>query len=68
MKKYFLASRTVIVNFLMVVVAILGFATGPEFPVQIPAEYAPYALLALALVNVVLRFMTNQPLTLKVGR
>lgn len=65
MAKNWFESKTVIVNILMVVVASLGFVTGPEFPVAIPEEWTPYLLLALAIVNVVLRFMTGQPLKVK---
>lgn len=64
MAKWWLESKTVIVNVLMALVALAGFVTGPDFPLQIPTEYLQYVLLGVALVNVVLRFMTGQPLKL----
>lgn len=65
MPKHWLKSKTIIVNVLLALVALAGFVIGPEFPLQIPAEYVEYVVFGVALVNVVLRFLTNQPLKAK---
>ena len=65
MAKPFYLSKTVVVNVLLAVVAFLSLMVGPDFPIPIPGELVQYIVLAIALVNVVLRFLTGQPLKVK---
>ena len=64
-KKWFLASKTVWVNVLVILAALLSFVVGPEFPIELTAQHLQILLLILALVNLALRFVTGQPITLK---
>lgn len=52
-------SRTFWVNALTLAATVLGTLTG-----ILPAEVAPYVAGALSVVNVVLRFLTDRPVTL----
>lgn len=59
--KAFYLSKTFWVNLITTVIALLTIL--PEQPV-IPPEWQPYILLAVGILNVVLRFLTNQPISL----
>lgn len=50
-------SRTIWVNVLALTVQVLGHASG-----VLPPEWAPYITAALAVLNLVLRFLTTTPL------
>src|SRR5262245_5176420 len=58
-------SKTLWINGLTLALAILVAATSvmsPEGEPVIPANVMPYVMMAIAIVNVVLRFLTNAPL------
>lgn len=63
--KFFLASKTIWVNALVLVVALVGFVAGPDFPLSLSAEALQWLLFIQAMANLVLRFITNEPLRLK---
>ena len=58
--------RTVVVNGAIGVLAIAGevvnFALGFDWKTVIPPEYAPWAILSLNVVNIVLRGVTTGPI------
>lgn len=62
--KVWYQSKTVWLNLLVVIVALLGFVVSPDFPLEL-GQYAEYVTLALAILNIILRFVTGQPITLK---
>lgn len=57
--KDFYTSKTLWVNFLVIVAALLTYATGPEFPVELTPENVAIAAGVLGGVNFVLRLLTN---------
>ncbi len=56
-------SKTLWLNALVLLVAALGWVSGPDFPLEL-GQYAEYVTLALAILNLILRFVTGQPITL----
>lgn len=52
-------SKILGLNFLIALAAILGFVTGPEFPIELSAEVLKWLLLGVAIVNALLRLVTN---------
>lgn len=61
--KPFYASKTFWANVIVVAVAVLAYL-GAQ-PGLIPAEFGPWVLAGVGALNIVLRFMTNEPITLK---
>jgi hypothetical protein len=55
-------SKTVWINIITFLVAMLVLVTGPDFPVQLPAEIAKYLLGGVALLNLAIRFVTTEPI------
>jgi len=64
-KKWYL-SKTVRANTFVGVVTLLialgGFLSGPDFPLELSPEVAYLIGFAIAILNVVLRFVTKQPI------
>lgn len=60
--KHVMESKTLWANALVLALAILSL---PEFNAVVPQSATPYVLLASAVLNIVLRVMTNQPVGLK---
>lgn len=58
--------RTVFVNGVLGLLALAGelvsYGLGFDWKTVVPAEYAPWALLALNLLNIVLRKVTTSPM------
>lgn len=57
-------SKTLRINLLLLMVAFLTWLAGDQFPFDL-GQYGELVAVALAIVNVVLRFMTGQPIALK---
>lgn len=57
-------SKTLWANALIVVIALLGFVTGDQFPIDLGPEVGYVVAFVLGILNLVLRFLTNQPVTL----
>ncbi len=57
--KNFYTSKTLIINFLVIVAALLTYVTGSEFPVELTPENVAIAAGVLGGINFVLRFLTN---------
>lgn len=55
-------SKTLWFNVLSLLVVMLTTISGQE---GIPAEYIPYFVMAVNIINVVLRFLTDKPVTFK---
>lgn len=55
--KSLITSRTFWVNALTLAISFGGYLTG-----IVPAEFSPYVAAGLAIANVVLRLITNQPI------
>ena len=63
--KFFLKSKTVWINALVLIAALAGFVTGPDFPLNLSAEDLRLVVFIQSFVNLVLRFVTNEPLKVK---
>lgn len=62
--KVWYESKTVWLNALTVIAAILAFIVDTQMAGGLPFDLDPrYIAIALGIVNIVLRAMTNQPLT-----
>lgn len=66
--KFFLISKTIWINILVLIVALVGFVGGPDFPVQLSPEILEWLLFIQAMANLVLRFITDQPLRVNVKK
>ena len=55
--KGLLQSKTFYINLLMGLIGVADWATG-----IVPAEYTPYLIAGAAVVNIVLRLVTKQPI------
>lgn len=62
--KVWYLSKTLWVNILVVVIAILGFVAGDQFPIQLGPDAIYYIGFALGILNIVLRFLTGQPVSM----
>jgi len=58
-------SKMIWANIIAVAVAIL--ASLGTFPGLLPAEFSPWVLFVIGALNIVLRFLTNEPITTKKG-
>lgn len=56
-------SKTMWVNILTVVAALLAYLAGPDFPVPLTDEVLKGAVAVLGVINVVLRLVTSGRLT-----
>lgn len=57
-------SKTLWANAIVVVIALLGFVAGDQFPITLGPEVVYVIGFVLGILNLVLRFLTNQPITL----
>lgn len=57
-------SKTLLVNILLGLVAILGYIIGPDFPIDL-SQHADLIMFVIALANALLRLVTTKPVSLK---
>ncbi len=58
-------SRTLGVNGIVILVAILGYFAGPESPVEFNAEVLGWITATMAVLNIGLRFLTDSPIVVR---
>lgn len=63
--KPFYQSKTLIVNFLIIVAALLAYVMQPDFPLQLDQPSVELAGAILAGVNILLRLATSSGVSLK---
>lgn len=63
MPKKWYTSKTIVVNFFVIIAALLTYTVSSEFPIKLDEQTVTTGAAILGAVNIILRLVTNQPVT-----